>query len=340
MKIEGRYYEPSSSASHLAMLEGNSDGGIRIVVEDDILLVDFLSISDRLKGVPRKIKFKDGSVFETEFDNAVDRLFEMEKGFGSKLSKLETSWKTVAVLAVASIGLIYSIFTWGLPLFSAGAAYATPTIALTAIDDGALVTMDKLFFEESNLSDDEKQRLQKLFDEVIIVSDQVSPKPKLLFRDSPTIGANAFALPGGSIVFTDQIIKLSKNDDELAGVVAHEIGHVTHQHGLKQIYRVLGVGFMIAVIGGDSSQLIDEVVTQAALVQNFSYTRQFEEQADKNSVELMSKLNRDPYAFVNLLDRIVPPTKDEGSDTSWYSTHPGNKDRRKNIETTLKELGK
>lgn len=339
MKIEGRYYEPGSSASHLATLEGNNVGGIRIVVEEDILLVDFLSISDRLKGVPRKIKFKDGSVFETEFDNAVDRLFALEKGFGSSLNRLESSWKTVAVLAVASIGLIYSIFTWGLPLFAAGAAYATPTIALTAIDDGALVTMDKLFFEKSNLSDDEKARLQKLFGEVIEASGQVSPKPKLLFRDSPVIGPNAFALLGGTVVFTDQIIELAKNDDELAGVVAHEIGHVTYHHGLKQIYRVLGIGFMIAVIGGDSSQLIDEVVTQAAFVQNFSYTRQFEVQADRNSVEIMEKLNRDPFAFVDLLDRIIPPSKGKGSDTSWYSTHPGNKDRRKNIEAILKELG-
>ncbi|MBL1406659.1 MAG: M48 family metalloprotease, partial [Rhizobiales bacterium] len=107
-----------------------------------------------------------------------------------------------------------------------------------------------------------------------------------------------------------------------------------------QIYRVLGVGFMIGVIGGDSSQLIDEVVTQAALIQNFSYTRGFEEEADKNSVVLMEKLNRDPFAFINLLDRIIPPQKDKGSDTSWYSTHPGNKDRRKNIQLILKELGK
>ena len=339
MKINGRYYEAGSSASHVATLEGNEEGGIRIVIGDDLIAVDFLSITDRLKGVPRKVKFKDGAVFETEFDSAIDRLFELEKGFGSRLSRLETSWKTVTVLAIASIGLIYSLFTWGLPLAAAGAAYATPTIALTAIDEGALVTMDRIFFDESNLSDNEKSRLTKIFDEVIEASGQVSPVPKLLFRDSPVIGPNAFALPGGTVVFTDQIIKLSENDDELAGVVAHEIGHVTQQHGLKQIYRVLGVGFMIAVVGGDSSQLIDEVVTQAALIHNFSYTRQFEEQADKNSVEIMAKLNRDPYAFVNLLDRIIPPSKGKGSDTSWYSTHPGNKDRRKNIDLILKELG-
>lgn len=339
MKIHGRYYEAGSSASHLATLEGNEKGGIRIVIGDDLIAPDFLSITDRLKGVPRKVKFKDGSIFETEFDSAIDRLFELEKGFGSSLNRLEASWKIVAVLSVATIGLIYSIFTWGLPMFAAGAAYATPQIALTAIDKGALVTMDKAFFEESKLSDDEKDKVQNIFDEVIEASGQVSPKPNLLFRDSPVIGANALALPGGTVVFTDQIIKLSKDEDELAGVVAHEIGHVSYQHGLKQIYRVLGVGFMIAVIGGDSSQLIDEVVTQAALVQNFSYSRGYEKEADRNSVEIMMKVDRDPFAFVDLLDRIIPPSKGGKSDTSWYSTHPGNKDRRKNIQVILKELG-
>ena len=60
------------------------------------------------------------------------------------------------------------------------------------------------------------------------------------------------ALPGGTVILTDQLVALAKNDDEIAGVLAHEIGHVKHRHSLKQLYRVLGIGFMISVIGGDS----------------------------------------------------------------------------------------
>jgi len=340
LKIDGRYFEANASTSCAVTLEGSSKDKLRVEVRGDFFDVEYISVSDRLAGVPRKIRFSDGSIFETDFDNAVDQLLEMEKGFGSSMSRLEASWKVVAVLAVTCIGLVYGIFTYGLPAAAAGAAAVTPSIALTAIDNGALGSLDATIFEKSKLPQIDKDRLQKMFVEIIAASGQISPKPKLLFRDSPVIGPNAFALPGGTVIFTDQIIELAENDDELAGVVAHEIGHVTYKHGLKQIYRVLGVGFMIGVIGGDSSQLIDEVVTQAALIQNFSYTRGFEEEADKNSVVLMEKLNRDPFAFINLLDRIIPPQKDKGSDTSWYSTHPGNKDRRKNIQLILKELGK
>lgn len=64
MKIHGRYYEAGSSASHVATLEGNEEGGIRIVIGNDLIAPDFLSITDRLKGVPRKVKFKDGSVLK------------------------------------------------------------------------------------------------------------------------------------------------------------------------------------------------------------------------------------------------------------------------------------
>ncbi|MBL1406478.1 MAG: M48 family metallopeptidase, partial [Rhizobiales bacterium] len=276
MKIDGRYFEANASTSCAVTLEGSSKDKLRVEVRGDFFDVEYISVSDRLAGVPRKIRFSDGSIFETDFDNAVDQLLEMEKGFGSSMSRLEASWKVVAVLAVTCIGLVYGIFTYGLPAAAAGAAAVTPSIALTAIDNGALGSLDATIFEKSKLPQIDKDRLQKMFVEIIAASGQISPKPKLLFRDSPVIGPNAFALPGGTVIFTDQIIELAENDDELAGVVAHEIGHVTYKHGLKQIYRVLGVGFMIGVIGGDSSQLIDEVVTQAALIQNFSYTRGFE----------------------------------------------------------------
>ena len=160
----------------------------------------------------------------------------------------------------------------------------------------------------------------------------------MLFRDGGALGANAFALPGGTIVITDQLIELAENDDEIAGVLAHEIAHVQNRHSLQQIYRVLGIGFMIGIIGGDSSQIIDDVVTQAAALQQLAYTREFEEDADRRSVEIMVAAGRDPTAFVDLLDRITGKARAE-RDTGWLSTHPGNRDRRKAVTDLARQLG-
>ena len=165
------------------------------------------------------------------------------------------------------------------------------------------------------------------------------PPLRLLFRDGGKLGANAIALPGGTMVITDQLIGEAKSDDEIAGVLGHEIGHVELRHSLRQIYRVLGIGFMIAVIGGDSSQLVEDVIAQAAVLESLSYSRKFETESDFRSAQLMVALGRDPYAFVELLKRI---TKDKGkkSNTGWLSTHPGTFDRAATVKKYVNSIGK
>lgn len=158
---------------------------------------------------------------------------------------------------------------------------------------------------------------------------------KLIFRDGGKISANALALPGGTIVVTDQLVRLAQSDDEIAGVLAHEIGHVEERHSLQQIYRALGITALLALVGGDSAQLVHDAINQAAVLQTFAYSREFEYAADKRSVGIMVAAGRNPTAFIDLLDRIVPGD----GDTSVMSTHPANRDRRAAAETQAKSLG-
>jgi predicted Zn-dependent protease len=161
----------------------------------------------------------------------------------------------------------------------------------------------------------------------------------LEFRDGGRLGANAIALPGGTIILTDQLVALAKSEDEIAGVLAHEIGHVTERHSLRQIYRALGIGFMAAVIIGDTSQLLDNVIAQAAVLDTLSYSRQFERDADAKSVELMTAAGRDPVAFISLLDRIFEKAGVDSDDAGWLSTHPGNENRREEVQKKIDALG-
>jgi predicted Zn-dependent protease len=75
------------------------------------------------------------------------------------------------------------------------------------------------------------------------------------------------------------------------------------------------------------------------LLETFAYTREFENAADTYSVKVMHTLDRDPVAFVDLLDRLLDKYGlDKEKDTSWLDTHPGNKDRRENVEKQLELL--
>ena len=205
------------------------------------------------------------------------------------------------------------------------AAWATPTSVVALIDEGALDTVDRAVFEPSTMKESARERYRQLFAELVAASGQDPASLRLLFRDGGRMGANAVALPGGTIILTDQLAKLAKNDNEVAGVLAHEIGHVIDRHSLRQIYRALGIGFMIVIVIGDTSQLLDNVVSQLALLDTLSYSRQFETDADTVSVEIMLKTGRDPLAFVDLLERIFASTGVDANETNWLATHPGNK---------------
>jgi Zn-dependent protease with chaperone function len=337
--IDGRYFEPMNARAIPARLWGVA-GDLRLQVEGEAVprRPKLVSLSDRLGSVPRKFTFEDGGVFEAPADADVDGLMASHGSFFSVLSRIEANRNFMIGAAIATILLLVGIYRYGLPLAASAAAHVTPTAVVDVMDAGTLKTVDTTFFSPSTLDEGRKREIRELFDELARVSGQTDPDLELHFRDGGRLDANAFALPGGTIVITDQLIKKAKSDDEIAGVLAHEIGHVQNRHQLQQIYRLLGISFMIGVIGGDASQIVDDVVTQAAALQSLAYTREFEAHADARSVEIMVAAGRNPLAFVDLLDRI---TADHGGSkkTGWLSSHPGTDDRRSSVSEKAKSLG-
>lgn len=298
--------------------------------------VDIVSVSDRLGGLSRKIRLEGGAMFECSDNDAVDGFFGQESGFFNRLSRAENSLPIMAVAAVACIVLLFGIFRYGLPALASAAASVTPPAVIQAIDSGALRTVDRVLFSKSALEEAEHERIQLLFEELAVLASEEHSPLRLEFRDGGRVGANAIALPGGTIIVTDELLGLAESDDEIAGVLAHEIGHVERRHSLKQIYRVLGLGFMLSVVGGDSGQIVEDVIAQAALLENLSYSRAFEREADRYSVELMVAAGRDPAAFVDLLDRITGGESD--GKTGWLATHPGSADRREAVKRDIERL--
>ena len=336
-KLDGRYFSGDGSGSVPATLEiraGKSMLKAEGLEEQD---VEIASVSDRLGGLSRKIALEGGALFECADNDAVDRLLGLETGFWSRLTRAESSLPIMAVAAVACIVLLFGIFRYGLPALASAAASVTPPAVIQAIDAGALRTVDRVLFSKSALEEADRARILLLFEELTILAGEERAPLRLEFRDGGRVGANAIALPGGTIIVTDELVGLAENDDEIAGVLAHEIGHVEHRHSLKQIYRVLGLGFMLSVVGGDSGQIVEDVIAQAALLENLSYSRAFEREADGYSVELMVAAGRDPAAFVDLLDRITGEGESDGK-TGWLSTHPGSADRREAVEREIERL--
>lgn len=333
--ISGRYFAAGVSASVEAVLRNEGDTvSIRQIQSGLVLSLTVGEISHRLASVPRKITFADHSVFESDDNDRIDQMFGIGGGFVARLTRVESSFKLVAILVVCTVFLLVGIYRFGLPALASGAARVTPSSALILMDKGTLPAVDRLLFDVSKLGRVRQDEISDLFDGLVTLSGHTNPPLHLVFRRSELLGPNAIALPGGTIIITDALIAAAKSDDEIAGVLAHEIGHVEFRHSAQEIYRVLGLGFMLSIIGGDSGQLVDDVIAQAAAIDSLSYSRKFETESDFRSAEIMSALGRDPFAFIALLERITGDAGDDNT-TGWLSTHPGTFDRRLTVEKYL-----
>jgi Zn-dependent protease with chaperone function len=135
--------------------------------------------------------------------------------------------------------------------------------------------------------------------------------------------ANAFALPGGHVYVFEGLLAKSERPDELAGVIAHEMGHVVHRDGTRAVLQSAGLSFLFGMMLGDFVGG-GAVVIAAKTVLNSSYSRHAEAAADDYSVALMEKVDADPKALGAILSRIA---SDRHEGMALWRDHPETKDR-------------
>jgi hypothetical protein len=116
--------------------------------------------------------------------------------------------------------------------------------------------------------------------------------------------ANAVALPGGHIYVFQGLIARARIPDELAGVIAHEIGHVAHRDGTRSVLQAAGLSFLFGMLLGDFTGGGVVVIAARTVVQS-AYSREVEAAADDYGVRLMARIGGDVRAFAAILERIA-----------------------------------
>lgn len=156
--------------------------------------------------------------------------------------------------------------------------------------------------------------------------------------DDPVV--NAFALPGGFIYVTRGMLALIEDEAQLAGVVGHEIGHVTGRHAAQRQTRstVAGLGALAATlgaaalgVGGDAVRGIGQLTQVAAKGTVASFSREQELEADRLGVRYISRAGYDPFAHAEILDNMqrqvalakkLKGRTDDPNRVSFFDTHP------------------
>jgi Zn-dependent protease with chaperone function len=139
---------------------------------------------------------------------------------------------------------------------------------------------------------------------------------------------NAFALPGGKVYLFSGLLAKAENPDEIAGVLAHELGHVSHRDNTRNLIYSGGTSFLIGLLFGDVTGSGALIFASRSMV-SASYTREAEQNADDFSIQVMHRLGRPTKPMGELIFRITGKQAD--SPLSFMANHPLTEDRLKHL---------
>jgi len=164
---------------------------------------------------------------------------------------------------------------------------------------------------------------------------------KFHFRILKEDGPNAFSIPGGYIYVTYDLFDYIQSDDELAGILAHEIAHVIHNHALKQTrdntkFTLLTILAVLLTREPDVG-VLGKLTTITFLNQ---YSREYEEEADLTAIDLLIKTGYNPVGFLTFLERLYTREMFKPEvNLGIFQTHPATENRINYVKDKLKERG-
>lgn len=298
-----------------------------------------LEIQPRIGNSARHIRLPGGQYLESGDNDEIDRLCELWRPSREGLPhRLEANMKLVFVSLFGLLLLGYGFVVYGIPVLSEKITEQLPVSLDIKMAEHALQQMDQLVFQPTQLSEERRETLQELFSS--LTPEDEERVYRLYFRSSDSIGANAFALPDGTIVMTDQLVELATNDTMLASILLHEIGHIKHRHAVQGTVRQAGISAVILLFTGDVGTASSLVLLLPTILLQANYSQEFEWQSDTYALQQMRLRGMDTNAFADIMERMMnqrPESEDtsqessqerqSGSDGStdlfdYFSTHP------------------
>lgn len=215
------------------------------------------------------------------------------------------SWRATLVALAGSVVFLAAAWLWGVPWLSQTLAHQMPASLDTHIGQQSLQQLDRLFLQPSKLPQKQQDDLRQRFQSVVerAYPEGAAPHWALAFHASPVLGANAFALPGGYIVMTDELVELLHDQpDAIVGVLAHELGHVQQRDGLDMVVRASLISALVGVVLGDASGFL---ATVPATLATQAYSRDTERRADAHAARLLHAGGVPPAAMAMFFERML-----------------------------------
>jgi Zn-dependent protease with chaperone function len=302
--------------------------------------LDSIRVTAGVGAIRRSIRLANGGmcdVANSAFLAEVER--QQGKGrFPTLLHRWERSIPLAAAAVVLTVAVVALFMRFGVPALARHVAFVLPVSAEASLGRESLATLDRFLFKPSRVGPERQRELQTLF------RGMTAPLPggsgyRLVFRSSPPLGANALALPSGIVVMTDAMVSLAKNDQELAAVIAHELGHVRERHLLRHVLQNSVTTLLMATITGDIVSVTSLSATLPTALIDAKFSRDFEREADDAACAYLRQNGIPASHYVAILSRLQGEldkktkgsVKGEEPFRNYLSSHPATDERIRRI---------
>lgn len=344
-------YAVSATANHRA--DGTKHRG-RLLIDDEELIFEandarvavplngLKATRNRLLGGPIQIthRAEPDWVFHTRHTSLFnDPAFEQSEALFSTRKRLHLNWyrlrRTLRLLLLLFLVCLIAFPTFRKKTTGALLAYVPVSYEIKmgqSVFEG--IALKKKLVDDPEL-EGELQKIAARVTEALPRSQRNYPLHFHIVND-PSV--NAFAIPGGHIVVHSGLIKEAQSAEELAGVLAHEVGHVVHRHSFTKLAEMLGTWVILATVTGETEYVPD--IATVIIAQ--SYSRDAESEADATALRLLEDARVDPRGLIGFFERQAREYKrhvsgDMDMVMRMVSTHPHPADRARAMkEATAK----
>ncbi|MFZ5547741.1 MAG: M48 family metallopeptidase [Pseudomonadota bacterium] len=217
------------------------------------------------------------------------------------------SWRGALWVLAACVLLVWATWQWGVPWAGRAVVAVIPASVDEAIGQQAMQSFDGQGLAPSRLPPERQAAIRQAFTKAVEQAYPAAQRPawQLHFRHSGKlkIGPNAFALPGGQMVMTDELAELLADaPDVTTGVLAHELGHVKHRHGMRIVVQASLLAAAAGVVVGDFSSVL---ATVPAVLGRAAYSRDFERESDQEAIRVMRANGLQPGRMAVLFERLA-----------------------------------